>query len=151
VRRGRESGLSVVHHSSQAIDRSTGGPRSRAAAGLCAIVVGALIAGCGGGSSTQPQVDVGPNVGQPINLADCTDWEQANVEQRLGTIEQLKDFAGGPIIGNNASSPSGTGSVLDEKYAYDLFNRWCGNSFARGFKLYKLYERAAVFTGRPEQ
>jgi hypothetical protein len=96
-------------------------------------------------------VGVGPNVGQPISLADCNDWQQANVEQRLGTIEQLKGFAGGPIIGNNASSPSGTGSVLDDKDAYDLFNRWCGQSFARGFKLYKLYERAAAFTGQPEQ
>jgi hypothetical protein len=109
------------------------------------------VAGCGSGSSTQPQVDVGPNVGQPIRLADCSDWQQANTEQRLGTIEQLRDFAGGPVVGNNASSPSGTGSVLDDKDAYNLFNRWCGNEFARAFKLYKLYERAAAFTGQPEQ
>jgi hypothetical protein len=116
------------------------------------LLTGAIaVAGCGGGSSTQPQVDVGPNVGQPISLADCNDWQQANVEQRLGTIKQLKGFAGGPIIGNNASSPSGTGSVLDDKEAYDLFNRWCSQSFARGFKLYKLYTRAAAFTGQPAQ
>ena len=113
--------------------------------------MGLLIVGCGGGSSTQPQVDVGPNVGQPISLADCNDWSQANTEQRLGTIKQLKDFAGGPIVGNNASSPSGTGAVLDDKDAYNLFNRWCDQSFARGFKLYKLYERAAAFTGQPAQ
>jgi hypothetical protein len=113
--------------------------------------VGALIAGCGGGTNTQPQVDVGPNVGQPINLADCHDWQQANVEQRLGTIDQLKGFASGPIIGNNASSPSGTGSVLDDKQAYDLFNRWCEQTYARGFKLYKLYQRAAAFEGQPAQ
>jgi hypothetical protein len=110
-----------------------------------------MIGGCGGGSSTQPQVDVGPNVGEPINLADCHDWNQANTEERLGTIKQLKDFAGGPVVGNNASSPSGTGSVLDDKQAYDLFNGWCSESFARGFKLYKLYERAAAFTGQPAQ
>jgi hypothetical protein len=110
-----------------------------------------VITGCGGGSATQPQIDVGPNVGQPIALADCNDWQQANTEQRLGTITQLKDFAGGPVVGNNASSPSGTGSVLDDKDAYNLFNRWCDQSFARGFKLYKLYERAAGFTGQPEQ
>jgi hypothetical protein len=116
------------------------------------LLTGAIaVAGCGGGSSPQPQVDVGPNVGQPISLADCNDWQQANVEQRLGTIKQLKGFAGGPIIGNNASSPSGTGSVLDDKEAYDLFNRWCSQSFARGFKLYKLYTRAAAFTGQPAQ
>jgi hypothetical protein len=115
------------------------------------IAAGVAIAGCGGSSATQPQIDVGPNVGQPIALADCNDWQQANTEQRLGTIKQLKDFAGGPVVGNNASSPSGTGSVLDDKYAYNLFNRWCDQSFARGFKLYKLYERAAGFTGQPAQ
>ena len=115
------------------------------------IVASAAVAGCGGGPNTQPQVDVGPNVGQPIALADCHDWEQANVEQRLGTIHQIRDFAGGPVVGNNASSPSGTGSVLDDKDAYNLFNGWCSKSFARGFKLYHLYQRAAAFTGQPAQ
>jgi hypothetical protein len=109
------------------------------------------LAGCGGGSSTQPQVNVGPNVGQPISLADCHDWNQANTEQRLGTIAQLKGFASGPVVGNNASSPAGRGSVLEDKDAYNLFNRYCAESFARGFKLYKLYERAAAFTGQPAQ
>jgi hypothetical protein len=113
------------------------------------VAVGGLIAGCGGGSSSETHVDVGPNVGQPISLADCDDWQQANTEQRLGTIEQLRNFAGGPVIGNNASAPSGTGSVLDDKQAYDLFEGWCSQSYARGFKLYKLYERAAAFTGQP--
>jgi hypothetical protein len=137
----------VVHHSAKAVER----PLRRWAAFAGVAIIAAAIAGCGGGSNTQPQVDVGPNVGQPISLADCNDWEQANTEQRLGTIKQLKGFAGGPVVGNNASSPSGTGSVLTDEDAYDLFNGWCGQSFARGFKLYKLYERAAAFTGRPEQ
>jgi hypothetical protein len=123
----------------------------RAAFAVILSVAAIAIAGCGGGSSTQPQVDVGPNVGQPISLADCDDWKQANIEQRLGTIKQLKDFAGGPIVGNNASSPSGTGAVLADKDAYNLFNGWCAQSYARGFKLYKLYERAAAFTGQPAQ
>ena len=140
----------MVHDSAEAL----AGPRmSSARRALAAILFVAVLAlaGCGGGSGTQPQVDVGPNVGQAIGLADCHDWNQANTEQRLGTIQQLKDFASGPIVGNNASSPSGRGSVLDDKDAYDLFNRYCAMSFARGFKLYKLYQRAAAFTGHPEQ
>jgi hypothetical protein len=141
----------VVHNAAEAIARFTEVLRSRrVAASLCVFTAGALIVGCGGGSSTQPQVDVGPNVGQPISLADCNDWNQANTEQRLGTIKELKGFAGGPVVGNNANAPSGTGSVLDDKDAYDLFNRYCAASFARGFKLYKLYERAAAFTGHPQ-
>jgi hypothetical protein len=124
--------------------------RPGAAAGLCALAAAALIAGCGGGSGTQPQVDVGPNVGEPIPLADCDDWNQANTEQRLGTIHELKGFAGGPVVGNNANSPSGTGAVLDDKQAYDLFENYCSASFAGAFKLYKLYERAAAFEGHHE-
>jgi len=142
----------VVHYSAKAIARHIRGVRSRrAAAAIGVLTAGVLIAGCGGGPNTQPQVDVGPNVGQPISLADCNDWDQANTEQRLGTIQQLRDFAGGPVVGNSATAPSGRGSVLDDKDAYDLFNRWCGQSFASGFKLYKLYERAAAFTGQPAQ
>jgi hypothetical protein len=117
---------------------------------LSVLAVAVLIAGCGGGSGTQPQIDVGPNVGQSIALADCNDWNQANTEQRLGTIQQLKDFAGGPVVGNNASSPSGTGAVLDDKQAYNLFENYCKEPFARGFKLYKLYERAAGFAGHQQ-
>jgi hypothetical protein len=138
----------MFHHRAQAIARITGRLRSRRlAVSVCALAAGAAIAGCGGGPNTQPQVDVGPNVGQPISLADCHDWNQANTEQRLGTIQQLKDFAGGPVVGNNASSPSGTGAVLDDKQAYNLFENYCKEPFARGFKLYKLYERAAGFAG----
>jgi hypothetical protein len=125
--------------------------RPRLAVILSAVSAAALIAGCGGGSGTQPQIDVGPNVGQPIALADCHDWNQADTEQRLGTIQQIKDFAGGPVVGNNANSPHGTGAVLDDKQAYDLFSNWCKEDFARGFKLYHLYQRAAAFVGHPPQ
>jgi hypothetical protein len=144
----------VVHHSAQAIDRFLEGSRraGRAPALLAILAAVAFIAaGCGGGTNTQPQVDVGPNVGQPIALADCHDWQQANVEQRLGTIQQIKDFAGGPVVGNNASSPSGRGPVLDDKQAYNLFNGWCSQSYASGFKLYHLYQRAAAFANVPQQ
>jgi hypothetical protein len=142
----------VVHDAAEAVARRDPASRLRRAAPiLCALAIAAVTSGCGGGSGTQPQVDVGPNVGQPINLADCHDWQEANTEERLGTLKQLKDFASGPVVGNNASSPSGTGSVLSDQQGYDLLNNWCKNDFARGFKLYKLYERAAGFAGHPSQ
>jgi hypothetical protein len=127
----------VVHDASKAL-------------AVLALAAVAAVAGCGSGSSTQPRIGVGPNVGQPINLADCSDWNQASTEERLGTIHELKGFAGGPVVGNNASSPSGTGAVLDDKKAYELFDNYCKADFARGFKLYKLYERAAAFAGHPQ-
>ena len=37
--------------------------------------------------------------------------------------------------------------MLDDEKAYDLFDSYCENEFARGFKLYKLYARAAAFSG----
>jgi hypothetical protein len=40
---------------------------------------------------------------------------------------------------------------LDDKQAYELFNNYCKEDLARGFKLYRLYERAAAFTGQPAQ
>ena len=141
----------MVHDSPQAIGVLIRSLRHRASlAILSALVLAVLIEGCGGGSGTQPQIDVGPNVGETIALADCNDWNQANTEQRLGTIQQLKNFAGGPVVGNNATTPSGTGAVLDDKQAYNLFANYCKEPFARGFKLYKLYERAAGFAGHQQ-
>ena len=114
------------------------------------LAAGALLAGCGS-SSNQPVVQGGPHISGPLELADCNDWNQASTEDRLGTIHQLKGFAGGPVVGGGTNPASGTGAVLDDKHAYDLLNNYCKNSFARGFKLYKLYERAAAFAGAPQQ
>lgn len=147
----RRGGLQLVHHASKAVAVGPHKIIRRLLCGLTVLAIVSVAAGCGGGSGTQPQVDVGPNVGEPINLADCHDWNQANTEQRLGTIKELKDFSGGQVVGNNAGSPSGTGSVLDDKQAYDLFNNYCKHDFARGFKLYRLYGRAAGFAGQPPQ
>jgi hypothetical protein len=38
--------------------------------------------------------------------------------------------------------------VLEEEQAYDLFQAYCKQPFARGFLLYKLYGRAAGFAGQ---
>jgi hypothetical protein len=103
------------------------------------------LAGCGSDSSTPPRLGAGPNVGAPINLADCSDWNQGSVEERLGTIEAIKSFTGGEVAGTE-----GKGRVLDDERAYDLFENYCENEFARGFKLYKLYGRAAAFSERQQ-
>ena len=44
-------------------------------------------------------------------------------------------------------SPAGRGGVLDDDKAYDVLQTECGPDYARGFKLYKLYTRAAALTG----
>jgi hypothetical protein len=80
------------------------------------------------------------DVGEPINLADCTNWNDASVEERLGTIAQLRLFNGARVPGTQSNGPT-----LDDQKAYDLFENYCSNEFARAFKLYKLYGRAAGF------
>jgi hypothetical protein len=118
--------------------------RPVAAIGICALVLAAAVTGCGGGDPSAPvkQEGIGGNLVGPLNLADCSDWEQASVEQRLGTIEQIHNFLGEHVSGTESS-----GKVLDDEEAYDLFDSYCENEFARGFKLYKLYARAAAFSG----
>jgi hypothetical protein len=89
----------------------------------------------------ESQIDV------PIRLVRCTDWNQATVEERRGTLRQLKSFAGGPVVGGGAEPAHGTGAVLEDEQAYDLLSNTCKQSYARAFKLYKLYERGASFAG----
>lgn len=80
----------------------------------------------------------------PLRLADCTDWRNSDVAERLGTIHQLRDFAGAPV-----ESPAGPGhgATLPDDQAYKLLDGYCRATFARAFKLYKLYIRAAAFQG----
>lgn len=124
---------------------------------LVAAVAGAALllvplSGCGSGSSQPPRPGAGPNVGAAINVADCRDWNQATIEERLGTLSQLKNFAGGPVLGGSAANPeANTGAVLDDKQAYDLLNALCEPPYAQGFQLYKLYQRAAAFGGAPAE
>ena len=105
----------------------------------------ALLAGCGGSSGSKPHVELPPpGVGASIRTDNCTDWKRGTVEQRRGTVAQLRNFAGG-AVGSSAGIQNGP--VLDDARAYDLLQSYCARYLARGFKLYKLYERAAAFLG----
>ena len=84
-------------------------------------------------------------IGQPTQLVQCRDWTTADVRERYGTIEALRKFAGGPT-----GSPGGHGRTLDDDDAFELFDRWCEKPYARGFRLYKLYTRAAAFQSLAE-
>ena len=118
-------------------------PRPIAAA--VALFCAAAFAACGGDDASNTAAGAGPHIGVALRLADCDDWNQADVSERLGTVQQLADFAGGPT-GGPTGSPAGHGNTLSEKRGYDVLENWCQQSFASGFKLYKLYTRAAAFT-----
>jgi hypothetical protein len=78
-----------------------------------------------------------------VRLADCAEWNSAGVRERFGTVQDLREFAGGPV-----GPPPGHGATLDDNKAYDLFEAYCAKDFASHFKLYKLYTRAAAFSRR---
>lgn len=111
--------------------------RSAAAAIL---LVGLTLAGCGG-SDGDSAGSRGAKLDEPIQLADCTDWNEGSAEERLGTIRQIRVFIGGPVPGTG-----GSGVTLDDERAYELFEEACSHSVAQGFTLYKLYVRAAAFS-----
>jgi hypothetical protein len=104
-----------------------------------------LVTGCSASGSEDAPVGAGARIGVPLRLAECSDWRAADVAERLGTVRQLRDFAGGPT-----GSPAGHGAVLDDERAYDLFQGYCSEQFAESFKLYKLYTRAAAFQSLTE-
>jgi hypothetical protein len=112
------------------------------AAGIAAAAV-LLVAGCGGDTPEGPSDEVGPALVAPINLANCTDWNNGTPDERIGTIQQIENYVGGPASGTG----SGTGVVLEQARAYELFEAACEPEYARGFRLYKLYSRAAAFGG----
>ncbi len=100
---------------------------------------GIILAGCGG-DSPPAQQGVGGN--KSLRLANCDDWTGSSVDERLATVNQLTDFAGGPVGEIDAR-----GAILDDDQAYDLLEAQCEPEFAGAFKLYKIYVRAAAFTG----
>jgi hypothetical protein len=99
------------------------------------------LAGCGSSSHTNTAKT---GVGQSLRVENCANWELATVAQRRTTVQQLRKFAGGPV---GSSSARQYGPVLSDNRAYKLFESYCAKPFARGFKLYKLYTRAAAFAG----
>lgn len=122
---------------------------ARLAAALTCCV--ALLAGCGGGdgSDSSEQRSGGlPQETLPVALryAECSDWRKGTVEQRRGTVAQIREFAGGPV---GSSQGIQKGRVLDDGQAYQLIDRQCSKRYATGFRLYLLYTHAAGFAGRP--
>ncbi|HST32095.1 MAG TPA: hypothetical protein VLJ80_01120 [Solirubrobacteraceae bacterium] len=110
-----------------------------------------LLGGCGDAStshaSTFPTHLAGPvtaDVGESARSDTCEQWRKGTVQQRHGALKRLRKFATSPIGSSNARK---YGPTLSESRAYRLFDSLCAKHFARAFKLYKLYERAAAFLG----
>jgi len=143
--------------SKQALRRLRKSPRllrSAAPTLCCLALLGAgagLLSGCGEASpshaSTFPTHLAGPvsaDVGESARSDTCAQWEKGTVQQRHGALTRLRKFATSPI---GSSNDRKYGPTLSNSRAYRLFDSLCAKHFARAFKLYKLYERAAAFLG----
>jgi len=113
---------------------------------VASALAGVAAVGGGCGADDGPAAQAGSaGLGQPVRTADCGGWQDADIRERYDTIEALRAFAG-----DRTGSPGGHGATIDDEDAYDLLERSCEPSYARSFKLYKLYTRAAAFSGLTE-
>ena len=97
----------------------------------------------GSDDAAAPQGGSGAGIGAPVRSANCSHWQSHGPRERRASLAQIRDFAGGP-----AGQAPGRGNTLDDDQAYRLFERQCRHAYARGFKLYKLYTRAAAFSSQ---
>jgi hypothetical protein len=114
---------------------------------LAAAALALILASCGGSEVEQPAIGGGSSEIPPGSLGKlvCEDWNRGDLDMRTAIVEELRGFAGGPVVGQGVE---GTGPVLEDEQAYELFERRCEDSFAEDFLLYKLYTHAAGFAGR---
>ena len=100
-----------------------------------------MLGGCGGGE------DEGKSAAKPLgqelagsvaHLAQCKDWVGGSRERKLATIDDIRAQVNRRDTG--IQSPP-----LSDEEALGLFDRACSNRYARSFRLYVLYARAAGF------
>jgi hypothetical protein len=99
------------------------------------------VAGCGG-SDEKAGREVKPLgellAGSVAPLAQCKDWVGGSHERKLATIEDIRSQV-------NRRDTGITAPALSDEEALGLFDRACSNSYARSFRLYVLYARAAAY------
>jgi hypothetical protein len=78
-------------------------------------------------------------VGSVAPLAQCRDWNAGDEEQRIATIEDIRSQI------NLEDAPVQAPALSNERAA-ELFDDACKPTYAAGFRLYKLYARAAAFS-----
>ena len=128
----------------------------RACAGAAVLLAAAALAGaCGdddgsppndGGAAEQDQVidisgtePVGEvTAGSVAPLVQCRDWNAANAKEKLATIADVRSQINLEETGIEAPP-------LSDEEAGDVFDNACKEAYAQGFRLYKLYARAAGF------
>jgi hypothetical protein len=81
-----------------------------------------------------------------LQSADCNLWRVMSASERRSLLAGFENFFGARVGAANTAGQRG--SVLSEKRANAVLTSYCRLPFAGAFKLYKIYGRAAAFTGR---
>lgn len=78
--------------------------------------------------------------GSIAQLATCEDWSRGSLERKRATVVDLREqLSGGGTLEGRPS--------LSDPEAFEVFERACANDFTEAFQLYKIYFRAAAFSG----
>ena len=106
-----------------------------------AVLAGLTLAACGADSQA-PKNEADPvgevRVGSVAQLAKCSDWNEGSRAERLATIADIRSQV-------NLQDGTVRMPALSNEAAYEVFDNTCAKSFAGGFRLYKVYARAASF------
>ena len=108
---------------------------------VAALVSSLALTACSGGESggERPAKPLGQELaGSVAHLAQCKDWVGGSRERKLATIDDIRRQVNRRDTG--IQSPP-----LSDEEALGLFDRACSNRYARSFRLYVLYARAAGF------
>ena len=104
-----------------------------------------MLAACGGDSEDESEATAlgEVRVGSVAQFAQCRDWDSGTREERLATIDDIREQIN--LQDSNVKTPE-----LSDEAAYELFESTCREDFAGGFRLYKVYARAAGFASFAE-
>jgi hypothetical protein len=83
-------------------------------------------------------------VGSVAPLAQCADWSAGSRAERIATIHDIREQV-------NLQDSAVKTPELSDKAAYRVLDTTCRKVFAKSFRLYKLYARAASFAAFAEE
>jgi hypothetical protein len=128
----------------------TGGFRRRGAAALAAgLALAAALAlvlvlwGADSHSDDKARPVGKALVGSVAPLAQCADWNRGSRDRRLATLADIREQV-------NLEDTAVKTPELSDRTAYRVLDNICRKPFARSFRLYKLYARAASFAALAE-
>lgn len=87
-------------------------------------------------SGTEPVGEM--TAGSVASLVECRDWNEATPEQQVATIADVRSQI-------NLEDSGVEAPALTDSEAQEVFDDACRPAWAGGFRLYKIYARAAGF------